>query len=157
MPNRAISSALLVAGVVLVFAGLTSALGFTVGGTIASLAAVVMLVYAGAVWFGRAAPPPAQPGPAEPVIVFDKTLRIVCGAGRGTSLVAQFPESLHARIRGACAAALGGAAGSFTCRYGATEVAFDAVPVRATDGSVVYGMLLSGVAASPAEALSQAG
>ncbi len=157
MSKRVISSALLVAGVVLVFAGLSAALGFTAGGMIASFAAVVMLLYAGAVWFGTTAAPAPGAGPADPVIVFDRALQIVCGASRGTALVAQFPEALRTEIHGRCAAALAGATGRFTCGYGGTEVAFDAVPVRGSDGSIVYGMLLSGATVSSGEAVSWSG
>ena len=146
MSKPVISSALLVIGIVLLFVGLSAALGFTAGGAITSLAAIAMLLYAGAVWFGRDAPPPVQPGPADPVIAFDRSLRIVCGSARGASLLAQFPAAMHGELRARCDAALAGDSGRFRCRYGSTEIGFDAVPVRASDGAIVYGLLLSGLA-----------
>ena len=50
--KRLISSLLMAAGIVLVFYGFNSALGFTVIGMIASVAAIVSLLYAGGVLFG---------------------------------------------------------------------------------------------------------
>lgn len=147
-----VSSTLLVAGVVLVFAGLATALGFTIGGTIASLAAIVTLLYAGAVWFGQATTSPGRSGPAGLVIVFDRALSVVCGAGRGTPLVLQFPEILRADIELHCVAALAGQSTRFTCDDGVSRLGFDAAPVRVQDGSIVYGILLSAAVVDPVAA-----
>ena len=53
--KRLLSSFLMAAGIVLVFYGFTAALGFTIVGMFASLAAISSLLYAGGVLFGQAA------------------------------------------------------------------------------------------------------
>lgn len=55
--TRLISSLLMTAGIVLVFFGFNAALGFTLIGMIASLAAIAGLLYAGGVLFGAAPEP----------------------------------------------------------------------------------------------------
>lgn len=145
--TRFVSSALLATGMILVFAGLSAALGFNPMGMAASLAAIVTLLYAGGTWFG--APTPRQR--REPVIVFDRTLRVACGSASGASVAAQFPESRRGEIEAACAAALTGQSIHFTCEQEGAILGFDAAPVRAADGTVVYGILISGTAA-PASA-----
>ncbi len=147
--NGLVSSTLLIAGVVLVFAGLTTALGVTIGGTVASLAAIVTLLYAGAVWFGQARSSPGRSDPAGLVIVFDRALSVVCGAGRGTPLVLQFPGTLRADIEMHCVAALAGQSSRFTCDDGVSRLDFDAAPVRFQNGSIVYGILLSAAVVDP--------
>src|SRR5262249_30751701 len=57
--HRVGSTVLLAGGVFLVFGGISSALGFSTSGIVASLAAVAALLYAGGVWFGAA--PHADP------------------------------------------------------------------------------------------------
>jgi heme A synthase len=52
--KRLLSSLLMATGIVLVFYGINAALGFTVIGMFASLAAITSLLYAGAVLFGAA-------------------------------------------------------------------------------------------------------
>jgi hypothetical protein len=142
--KRLVSSLLLLIGVVLVFAGMSAALGFTAGGTIASLAAIVTLLYAGAVWFGRSTPPPVQPWPADAVVVFDRALRVVGGPERGAPLVAQFSPAVRADVETHCPRTFAGQGARFTCDYDGSRVEFDAVPVRAADGSIIFGMLVSG-------------
>lgn len=147
-----VSSTLLVAGVVLVFAGLISALGFTIGGTIASLAAILTLLYAGAVWFGQARTSPDRSGRAGLVIVFDRALAVVSGAARGTPLVLQFPEVSRAAIELHCVAALAGESTRFTCDDGVSRVDFDAAPIRDHNGWIGYGILLSAAVVDPVAA-----
>ena len=53
--KRLLSSLLMAAGIVLVFYGFNAALGFTIVGMFASLAAITALLYAGGVLFGSAA------------------------------------------------------------------------------------------------------
>jgi hypothetical protein len=53
--KRLLSSLLMAAGIVLVFYGFNAALGFTLIGMFASLAAITALLYAGGVLFGSAA------------------------------------------------------------------------------------------------------
>lgn len=52
--KRFLSSLLMTAGIVLVFYGLNSALGFTVLGMLATVAAIASLLYAGGALFGEA-------------------------------------------------------------------------------------------------------
>ena len=52
MARRVASAILFVGGVAVIFFGLSSALGFSVTGLVASAAAIAALLYAGAVWFG---------------------------------------------------------------------------------------------------------
>jgi hypothetical protein len=61
--NRVLSSVLLASGIVLVFAGLSAALGFTAPGMIASIAVIGTLLYTGSVWFSS---PPVIAIAAEP-------------------------------------------------------------------------------------------
>jgi hypothetical protein len=143
--KRLFSAVLLAFGVILVFAGMSSALGFTPGGMVASVAVIGALLYAGAVWFG---PPSAAPPPAGPrVIVFDRSQRIVAGEGRGEPLTAGFPDSIRAELRQRCDAALDGTSARFVCDHAGAPTAFDAVPVRTSDGTIAYGILLIGVPA----------
>lgn len=128
--TRLASSLLLSAGIVFVFSGLSAALGFSAMGMLTSVGAIAALLYAGAVWFGTAAPS------AEPahVLVFDHSLRLLSGA----SLLAQFPESAHAEIRMRCSAALNGQRGHFI--VGAR--AFHASAIVSSDGAILYGALV---------------
>lgn len=64
--KRLVSSFLMAAGIVLVFYGFSSALGFTTVGVLASVAAISALLYAGGVLFGSApATQSAAPRPAD--------------------------------------------------------------------------------------------
>ena len=63
--KRLFSSFLMAAGIVLVFYGFNSALGFTMIGMFASFAAIVALLYAGAVLFGSAVESHAEPSVDE--------------------------------------------------------------------------------------------
>ena len=83
-PHRIASFVLLAGGVLLVFAGLTIALGLSASGVIASGAAIAALLYAGAVWFGASA------HGEEAVILFTPQLTVAavpeqehCRSGRG--------------------------------------------------------------------------
>lgn len=147
--KRLASSALLLAGVALVFAGLSAALGFSAGGMIAASAVIAALLYAGAVWSRKDAPAAGPVHPINQALVFDGTLRLVSAAGSSGSLLTRFPESLRPEIEMRCLAALSGRSTRFTCEHGSERVVFDAVPVRDNDGTIVYGMLLCGVSGAP--------
>ena len=151
--NRLISSVLLAAGVLLVFAGFTRALGFTSSGVAASLAPITALVYAGATWFGPAAPR-AEPATTVTVMVFDGDRRIVGGDTAGQPLAAQFPEILRPEIERRCTAALAGTAARFPCFHDGRIILFDALPVRNADGTIVFGMLLTAEPVSSAVAVT---
>lgn len=137
--KRFASSLLLAAGMVLVFAGLSAALGFTVPGMLASLAAMTALLYAGGVWFGQNA---AADVPC--VILFDATLRIASGPLSGQPLVAQFPLLMRAEIERRCEAAIRGEHSRFTCSDGLRSRTFDAAPVLSGRQSIVCGVLIEG-------------
>lgn len=142
--KRLVSSVLLAAGVLVIFAGLTAALGFTPGGMLASIAAIATLLYAGGVWFGA----PAAPAAPDTIRVFDRSMHIVCGSACGAHVLAHFPESARRDIEARCAAVFLGQSARFSCEENGQIVGFDVTPVRAADGTVLYGILISGTAAS---------
>ena len=153
--TRLLSSLLLAAGMVLVFAGLSSALGFTLPGMAASVAVIAGLLYAGAVWFG--APPMMPAADGGTVVVFDRHLRAVAGALPGTSIVARYPEAVRADIERHCRAALAGESSHFTCQIDGARVTFEAAPVLSANGLVLFGVLVSGAGiAAPLIAQRQA-
>ena len=126
---------LLAGGVVLVFAGLSSALGFSLSGMFASAAAIVALLYAGAVWFGE------TPRADAAVVLFTPTLVIATGPMAGRPVADMYPDPIRREIESRCRAALSGEASHFSCEPGGV---FHATPVRAANGGVVFGLLLSG-------------
>lgn len=132
--TRIASSLLLAAGIVLVFSGLSAALGFTVPGMLASIGAIAALLYAGAVWFGGPAPLSASRPLPNKVLVFDHSLTLTSGE----PLLAQFPESEHAELRVRCQAALGGQRSHVT--LGTRP--FDVAPIVSSEGVVLYGALI---------------
>jgi hypothetical protein len=129
------ASVLLAAGIVLVFAGLSSALGFTVSGMVASVAVIAGLLYAGGIWFGG--PAPAAPTGAR---LFDQRLEQTTGG----PVLLQFPEPLRAEIRARCLAALAGERARFTI----DDRAFQVLPVVDVDGMVRFGVLIEGAPAA---------
>jgi hypothetical protein len=141
--KRLMSSLLLAAGLVLVFAGLSHALGFSVPATAASVAVIVALLYAGGVWFGGAPAVPLPVGPCS-VTVFDRDLHVVAGAGSGTRVTHRFPAALRPEIEAHCRAALRGQSASFMCEIDGRAVAFDTAPIAASSGQVLYGVLIAG-------------
>jgi hypothetical protein len=142
LPQRLASSVLMALGVLLVFLGVTAALGSTIIGTVASAAAIAGLLYVGGLWFGTAAP--ASPTMAAvPILVFDHERRVVSGGVIGQPLSLHFPEILRAEIDRRCADALRGTSARFPCLQNGKMVVFDAIPVRTADGTIVYGILLS--------------
>ena len=141
-PHRPGSLVALAAGIVLVFAGLSSALGFSIAGMTASSAAIAALLYAGGVWFGGA---PA--GPNLQSLLVTPALTIATGPASGRPIVELFPESDRAVIEEHCRLALEGQATRFTVAPGG---AFVATPVRCPEGAIVYALLLSGQAAEVA-------
>ena len=140
--TRLSASTLLGVGVVLVFAGYSAALGFTAFGVLASVAAIATLMYAGATWFPRTATKAADTTEATPLVVFDRSRRIVGGDAAGELLELQFPEILRGEVQRHCAAALHGASTRFPCLQNGRMVVFEALPVRAADGSIIYGILI---------------
>ena len=133
--QRAGSYVLLAGGVLLVFAGLASALSFSPTGMIASAAAIAALLYAGAVWFGAA--PRADPS----VVLFTPQLTVAAGPLAGRAVPELFPIALRKEIDARCRAALAGQSSRFSPAGGET---FEAAPVRGADGLIVFGILISG-------------
>jgi hypothetical protein len=140
--KRVVSAVLLACGIVLVFTGLSAALGFTLPGILASVAAIAALLYAGAVWFGEAPGVPAPAG-SETLIVFDRSLRVAAGGAAGVSVLAQFPEPLRPDIEVRCRAALRGEHSHFDSDHAGARLSFDIAPVQ-IHGVVLYGVLMSG-------------
>ena len=139
--HRLGSYVLLAGGVLLVFAGLTTALGFSTSGIVASGAAIAALLYAGAVWFGASARADTS------VLVFTPQLIVAVGPLSGRPLLELFPPGDRSSIDAQCRAAIDGRSNHFS----AAGQTFDAAPMRGADGGVVYGILVAG-AASPERA-----
>ena len=135
--NRLASYVLLAGGLLLVFAGLSSALGYSIGGMLASAAAIVALLYAGGVWFGTASRDDRS------VVLFTRTLTIASGPLAGRPIRELFPEMPGHEIEARCRQALDGHAARFTCGMGAAQHTFTASPVRIEGGLIMYGVLLS--------------
>jgi len=133
-----VSMVLLAGGVIFVFVGMSSAVGFTTSGIISSLAAVAALLYAGGVWFGQA----RHVDPS--IIVFTPQLTVAGGAQTGRRVAELFDAGMRAEIEAACRDALDGRSSRFLSGRGSTRRTFEAAPVRGADGVVIYGVLLSG-------------
>lgn len=140
--HHAGSFVLLAGGVVLVFAGLSSALGFSLPGIVATTAAIAALLYAGGVWFGET--PRLDPS----VVVFTRTLAVAGGPLVGRPVTDLFPGVMRADIDARCREAFAGGACHFTCGSGSGRVSFSVTPVRDVTGAVAYGLLLSGLLAA---------
>ena len=140
--NRVASSVLFACGIALVLLGLSAALGFTVPGMVASVAAVAALLYAGGVWFGDRASVIAPS-----VLVFDRDLTVIGGRYAGQMVTARFPEPMRVEIARRCAAAVAGEPSRFVCRDGTTERVFDAAPIVTGRPSEIFGVIVEGTAA----------
>lgn len=154
MVKRAVSSVLLACGIVLVFMGLSTALGFTAPGMLASVAAIAALLYAGGAWFGSA-PVQLSAAGSETVIVFDRSLHVVAGPATGASILSQFPAPLRPELEMRCRLALRGEHTHFSCEHGGARVAFDISPVHSVNGVILYGVVITG-AGMPAPAVTSA-
>ena len=140
--RRGGSYVLVAGGLVLVFAGLASAMAFSLSGLIASAAAIAALLYAGGVWFG------AAPRLDASVVLFTPQLTVAAGPLAGRAVADLFPIALREEIDVQCRAALLGESRRFSPAAGAT---FEAAPVRGVDGLIVYGILIAD-AATPGRA-----
>lgn len=141
--KRALSSVLLASGVVLVYVGLSTALGFTPMGIVASVAAIAALLYAGGVWFSGAPGQLTAPGAAK-VLVFDRLLQVVSGPATGASLLTQFPAPLRPELEMRCRMALRGEHTHFSCEHAGQRIAFDISPVQSVNGVILYGIVIAG-------------
>ena len=152
--KRLASSLLLASGIALVFAGLSAALGFTVGGMLASIVAIATLLFAAGVWFGAAPPGVVAVAGAEKVIVFDRSLHVAAGAAPGAPLLSQFPAAIRPELEVACRAALRGEHSHVAFEYGGRRITLDVAPVQAIAGAVLYGVVIAG-AGTPAAAVAE--
>jgi hypothetical protein len=141
--KRALSSVLLACGIVVVFVGLSTALGFTPAGMIASVAAIAALLYAGGTWFGASPAQLTTPG-ADTVIVFDRLLRVAAGPGVGASLLARFPLPIRPELEMRCEMALRGEHTHFSCEHNGARLFFDISPIQSVNGVVLYGVVVAG-------------
>lgn len=138
--NRAASYTLLAGGLLLVFAGLSSALGFSLSGMLASAAAIVALLYAGGVWFGGASRDDRS------IVLFTRDLTIATGPRAGRPVRDLFPDVPAEEIEARCREALDGHGARFSCGRGSLRRTFNANPVRIEDGLIAYGVLTSDAA-----------
>src|SRR5215211_6683037 len=83
---------LLAGGMLLVFVGLTSALGYSASGVVASAAAIAALLYAGGVWFG------GSPRADASVLLFTPAIIVAAGPLAGRRVVDLFPIPLRKEI-----------------------------------------------------------
>jgi hypothetical protein len=120
--NQIIATMLLLAGVGLVFTGMSSALNFSLPGIIAAVATIAGLLYAGGVWFGG-----ATVGETS-ALIFDRRLIIVGGAHPGRPIGDAFD----------------GRSTRFSIPGETERRRFEVAPIRSADGFVAYGILLSG-------------
>ena len=141
--KRLASSVLLAAGIVLLFFGLSRAMGFSAPALVISMVAIAALLYAGGAWFGGAPASVATAG-SELVIVFDRSLKVAAGRDPGTSLLLRFPQALRPEVEMRCRLALRGEQTHFECEHAGARLAFDIGPVQSIQGVVMYGVLISG-------------
>jgi hypothetical protein len=139
--KRVLSILLFAVGVLVVFAGLNGAVGFSTVGILSSATAIAALLYSGAVWFGGAAS--AGPPASETILVYDRSLRLVSGGRRGQMLSTCFPASVRGQLESRCLEALAGSGSRFSFGAGEARQDLDAVPVRSADGMIVYGLLIT--------------
>jgi hypothetical protein len=135
-----LSIALLVAGVTLVFVGVTRSVGFSLAGIIASLAAVVALLYSGAVFFGASLAPHTEK--RDTIFVFDRTIRLVGGAHQGMPIRAVLRGIAEGDLESRCSAVFSGKTDRFAYTAATPPMHVDIVPVRDVDGVVVLGMVI---------------
>ena len=136
--HQIVSRVFLLAGVGLVFAGMTSALNFSVPGIIATIATIAGLLYAGAVWFGSAAR-------GEPsVLIFDRHLIIVSGAHSGRPVGDLFSLTVRRDVEQSCREAFDGRSTRLSIPGDDDRRRFEVAPIRTADGLVAYGILLAG-------------
>jgi hypothetical protein len=133
-----VSTGLLLAGVALVFAGISSALEFSVPGIIAAVATMAGLLYTGAVWFGRAIPRERS------VLIFDRQLIVVNGTRPGQPVGTLFAAPMRRDVEQRCREAFDGRSVRFSIQADPDRRRFEVAPIRTADGLVAYGILLSG-------------
>jgi hypothetical protein len=141
--HRLASTVLLAGGVIFVFGGLSQALGYSIAGLLASAAAIAALLYAGGVWFGAA---PSRE--TLSVILYTPDLLIASGPSAGRPLVDAVAAIDRLELEIQCRDALAGRPSRMSPARG-NSPAFAASPVRDSEGTVRYGLLLLGALAEP--------
>jgi hypothetical protein len=136
--HQIVATMLLLAGVGLVFTGMSSALNFSLPGIIAAVATIAGLLYAGGVWFGG-----AMPGEAS-ALIFDRRLIIVGGSHAGRPIGDLFPLAVRRDVEQGCHDAFDGPSTRFSIPGETERRRFEVAPIRTADGRVAYGILLSG-------------
>jgi hypothetical protein len=136
--HQIVATVLLLAGVGLVFAGMSSALNFSLPGIIATVATIAGLLYAGGVWFGS-----ATPGDTS-ALIFDRRLIIVGGTHPGRPIGDVFPLAVRRDVEQHCRDAFDGRSTRFSIPGDTDRRRFEIAPIRTADGLVAYGILLSG-------------
>jgi hypothetical protein len=136
--HQLVSTALLMVGVGLVFAGMTSALHFTPAGMVATVATIAGLLYAGGVWFGSAAMVDGS------IVIFDRRLIAVSGSHPGRPVSDMFPLHMRRDVEQRCREAFDGRSTRFSIPGDAERRRFEVAPIRTADGLIAYGILLSG-------------
>jgi len=133
--QQILATALLMAGVGLVFAGMTSAMHFTPAGIVAAMATIAGLLYAGGVWFGGSASGDAS------IVIFDRRLIALSGSHPGRPVSDMFPLHLRRDVEQRCREAFDGRSTRFSIADGGR---FEVAPIRTANGLIAYGILLSG-------------
>jgi hypothetical protein len=140
--HRILSTVLLLAGVGFVFAGISSALNFSLPGIAAAVATIAGLLYAGSVWFGAVAADDSA------ALMFDRHLIIVSGAQPGEPIGNLFPRGVRRDVEQRCRDAFDGRSTRFSLPGDPDRRRFEVAPIRTADGFVAYGILLSGAMVS---------
>ena len=140
--KRVVSAVLLACGIILVFAGLSAALGFTALGILASVAAIAALLYAGAVWFGEA---PSRRSPPAPKPSSSSIARCAWrpAARRACRSWRSFPSACAPKSKRGAARPSAANIRTSTATHAGARLSFDIAPVQ-IHGVVLYGVLISG-------------
>jgi hypothetical protein len=146
---RPLSTVLFIAGVALLFAGITRAVGFSLAGVIATAAAVGALLYAGAVWFGR-------PRERCSAVIFTRELIVAAGERAGSGIGDLVPVAVSAEVIARCRAALDGQGSAFAPVSDPSRRTFEALPIRSADGAIACGLLLIGMRLPAGEPVTSA-
>ena len=136
--QQIVSTALLAAGVALVFAGMSSALHFSAAGIVPAVATIAGLLYAGGVWFGGSVKADRS------VIIFDRGLTVVSGAHPGRPVSDNFPLHVRRDFEQRCRDAFDGRSTWFSIPGDTERRRFEVAPIRTADGVIAFGIVISG-------------
>ena len=136
--QQIVSTALLAAGVALVFAGMSSALQFSAAGIVAAVATIAGLLYAGGVWFSGSV------NADRAVVIFDRRLTVVSGGHPGRPVTDSFPLHVRRDLEQRCRDAFDGRSTRFSIPGDTARRRFEVAPIRTADGVIAFGILLPG-------------